>query len=236
MNLLLDTHAFIWCDDDPTRLGAAAQAACSDPANHLFLSAASAWEMQIKIMLGKLSLRNPLGQLITEQMRQNGVEILPVNLEHAPVHRGLRAVAGRGVREGQIGLRAGRILQRGQRITLPDKPAVGEVLGLAVCGDHGAILRFEMQATKGSGRIVPLGSIQKVMRESIEAAAQYVKAKREELGVTAEWRQSFDVAILATFMGVPKEGPSAGIALVVGTTTVQAVEEAIKAALIVPKS
>jgi len=34
-----------------------------------------------------------------------------------------------------------------------------------------------MQATKGSGRIVPLGSIQKVMRESIEAAAQYIKAK-----------------------------------------------------------
>ncbi|NDJ14614.1 MAG: BREX system Lon protease-like protein BrxL [Acidobacteriia bacterium] len=106
--------------------------------------------------------------------------------------------------------------QRVQRITVPDKPAVGEVLGLAVCGDHGAILRFEMQATKGSGRIVPLGSIQKVMRESIEAAAQYVKAKHEELGITAEWRQSFDVAILAAFMGVPKEGPSAGIALVVG--------------------
>ena len=106
--------------------------------------------------------------------------------------------------------------QRVQRINLPEKPAVGEVLGLAVSGDHGAILRFEMQATKGSGRIVPLGSIQKVMRESIEAAAQYVKAKHEELGITAEWRQSFDVAILATYMGVPKEGPSAGIALVVG--------------------
>jgi PIN domain nuclease of toxin-antitoxin system len=54
MNLLLDTHAFIWWDDDPKRLGAAAQAACFGPANHLFLSAASAWEMQIKIMLGKL--------------------------------------------------------------------------------------------------------------------------------------------------------------------------------------
>jgi len=155
--------------------------------------------------------------------------------------------------------------------------ALFERLGLAVCGDHGAILRFEMQATKGSGRIVPLGSIQKVMRESIEAAAQYVKAKHEELGVTAEWRQSFDVAFLATFMGVPKEGPSAGIALAVGIisalkglpvrndlamkevvipkdnlaeaqalpaaivqklkiTTVQAVDEAIKAALIAPKA
>ena len=101
-------------------------------------------------------------------------------------------------------------------LTLPNKPSVGEVIGLAVEGDHGCILHFEMQATKGSGRIVPLGSIQKVMRESIEAAAQYIKAKHEDLGITAEWRQNFDVAVLATFMGVPKEGPSAGITIVTG--------------------
>jgi len=93
---------------------------------------------------------------------------------------------------------------------------VGEVIGLAVEGDHGCILHFEMQATKGSGRIVPLGSIQRVMRESIEAAAQYIRAKHEDLGITAEWRKSFDVAVLATFMGVPKEGPSAGITIVAG--------------------
>jgi ATP-dependent Lon protease len=106
--------------------------------------------------------------------------------------------------------------QREQKVALPDAPAIGEVIGLAVAGDHGCILRFEMQATKGTGRIVPLGSIQKVMRESIETAAQYVRAKHEELGITAQWRQSYDVAILGTFMGVPKEGPSAGVALVTG--------------------
>jgi len=110
--------------------------------------------------------------------------------------------------------------QREQKVSLPEAPEVGEVIGLAVSGDHGCILRFEMQATKGTGRIVPLGSIQKVMRESIEAAAQYVKAKHEELGITAEWRQSYDVAILGTFMGVPKEGPSAGAALVTGIVSV----------------
>ena len=105
---------------------------------------------------------------------------------------------------------------RVQRVALPEKPSVGEVVGLAVEGDHGCILHFEMQATKGSGRIVPLGSIQRVMRESIEAAAQYIRAKHEDLGITAEWRKSFDVAVLATFMGVPKEGPSAGITIVAG--------------------
>ncbi len=43
-----------------------------------------------------------------------------------------------------------------------------------------------------------------------------VRLASSEFGITAAWRQRFDAAILATFMGVPKEGPSAGIALVVG--------------------
>jgi ATP-dependent Lon protease len=107
---------------------------------------------------------------------------------------------------------AGRV----HRVTLPMAPSVGEVIGLAVAGDHGCILHFEMQATKGSGRIVPLGSIQRVMRESIEAAAQYIKARHADLGISAEWRQNFDVAVLATFMGIPKEGPSAGVSIVTG--------------------
>lgn len=106
--------------------------------------------------------------------------------------------------------------ERVQKITLPAKPSVGEVIGLAVDGDHGCLLYFEMQATKGSGRIVPLGSMQRVMRESIEAAAQFIKAKSEDLGISPDWRENFDVAVLATFMGVPKEGPSAGITIVTG--------------------
>ena len=103
-----------------------------------------------------------------------------------------------------------------QKVALPEQPSIGEVIGLAVDGDHGCILHFEMQATKGSGRIVPLGSIQRVMRESIEAAAQYIKAKYEDLGIAADWRQNYDVAVLATFMGIPKEGSSAGVTIAVG--------------------
>jgi ATP-dependent Lon protease len=105
---------------------------------------------------------------------------------------------------------------RVQRVSLPASPAVGEVIGLAVEGEHGCILRFEMQATRGTGRIVPLGSIQSVMRESIEAATQYIRARAGELGITTDWRQGLDVAVLAAFMGQPKEGPSAGLAVATG--------------------
>jgi len=105
---------------------------------------------------------------------------------------------------------------RKQRIELPARPLVGEVVGLAVAGEQGVILRFEMQATKGHGRIVPLGSIQRVMRESVEAAAQYIRAHHKELDVAADWHENFDVAVLATMMAIPKEGPSAGITIVTG--------------------
>jgi len=105
---------------------------------------------------------------------------------------------------------------RVQKVTLPSKPSIGEVIGLAVDGERGCLLHFEVQATKGSGRVVPLGSIQRVMRESIEAAAQYIKAMYQSLGVTSDWRENFDIAVLATCMGVPKEGPSAGITIVTG--------------------
>lgn len=83
MRLLLDTHAFVWWDIDPTRLSPRALALCQDPGNQLVLSVASVWEMQIKIQLGKLHLENSLADMIAEQQRTNNIEILPVNLAHA---------------------------------------------------------------------------------------------------------------------------------------------------------
>jgi ATP-dependent Lon protease len=106
---------------------------------------------------------------------------------------------------------------REQKVTLPTAPRIGEVMGLAVIGDdRGCLLHFEMQATKGSGRIVSLGSMQKVMKESVAAAAQFVKTHAKEIGLPNDWQTNYDIAVLATMMGVPKEGPSAGITIVTG--------------------
>ena len=81
MKLLLDTHAFIWWDVAPQQLGAQARAACFAPGNELVLSVASVWEMQIKVMLGKLTLRKPLRQLISDQVQQNGLIVAAILLE-----------------------------------------------------------------------------------------------------------------------------------------------------------
>jgi ATP-dependent Lon protease len=73
-----------------------------------------------------------------------------------------------------------------------------------------------MQASSGSGRIIPLGSMQKVMKESVAAAAQFVKVNAKALGLPANWSEEKVVAVLATMMALPKEGPSAGITIVTG--------------------
>jgi PIN domain nuclease of toxin-antitoxin system len=64
VKILLDTHAFIWWDDEHTRLSPTALAACKDKNNTLLLSIASIWEMQIKIQLGKLKFSVPLSEKI----------------------------------------------------------------------------------------------------------------------------------------------------------------------------
>ena len=78
MKLLLDTHTFLWWDNDPSRLSARALSLCSDTANELILSVTSLWEMQIKRQLGKLELRLPLAEILEHQQSTNGIVVLPI--------------------------------------------------------------------------------------------------------------------------------------------------------------
>lgn len=82
MKLLLDTHAFIWWDSEPTQLSHRALALCQDRQNVLLLSVVSIWEMQIKLQLGKLRLTLPLREIVEHQQQTNNIEILPITLEH----------------------------------------------------------------------------------------------------------------------------------------------------------
>lgn len=82
MRILLDTHLFIWWDSEPEQLSSQARILCEDAENSLILSVASIWEMQIKQQLGKLRLRLPIAELVADQQRDNGIEVLPVVLPH----------------------------------------------------------------------------------------------------------------------------------------------------------
>jgi len=82
MKLLLDTHTFILWDSEPEKLSQRALELCRNPTNILLLSIASVWEMQIKLQLGKLSLKLPLAQMINTQQQTNQLELLSITVSH----------------------------------------------------------------------------------------------------------------------------------------------------------
>ena len=83
MNLLLDTHAFLWWIRDDQALGRKARRAIANERNHCFLSLASCWEMAIKKSLGKVEIPEPLDGFISEQLAANRFTLLPIDLRHA---------------------------------------------------------------------------------------------------------------------------------------------------------
>jgi PIN domain nuclease of toxin-antitoxin system len=91
VRLLLDTHTLLWALATPGKIPKRTAAAIRDPANSVFVSAASAWEVAIKAALGKLSA--DLDEIVRTSI-EVGFEELPVTLAHArrvrtlePLHR-----------------------------------------------------------------------------------------------------------------------------------------------------
>ena len=82
MNLLLDTHVFLWLNQQPEKLSKNVLALCEDSKNTLYLSHVSPWEIQIKSKLGKLNLQIPLQEMIATQQRDNDLKLLPITLQH----------------------------------------------------------------------------------------------------------------------------------------------------------
>jgi PIN domain nuclease of toxin-antitoxin system len=82
MNLLLDTHAFLWFIAGNSSLSRKARVAIEDENNRILLSVASLWEIAIKVSLGKIKLSEPFDILIPEQLTANGIELLDISVEH----------------------------------------------------------------------------------------------------------------------------------------------------------
>ena len=82
MNILLDTHAFLWFIDENPRLSEPARVLIEAEDSQPFLSMASLWEIAIKISLGKLQLERSYEAFIPQQLALNGIGILNFSLEH----------------------------------------------------------------------------------------------------------------------------------------------------------
>lgn len=82
MNLLIDTHTLIWYYQTDARMSPIGRTFIEDPANQVFVSAASHWELAIKISTGKLTLAKPFPDFLLHAITDNGFAILPIEPRH----------------------------------------------------------------------------------------------------------------------------------------------------------
>ncbi len=89
----------------------------------------------------------------------------------------------------------------------------GVVTGLAYTPAGGEVLHIEATRYPGKGQIILTGQIGDVMRESVQAALSLVRTRVIELGLTSEAFKDTDIHVHVPSGAVPKDGPSAGVAM-----------------------
>ena len=88
MRILLDSHVFIWVKSAPENLTDEARAAIIDPANDVYISVASAWELWLKHAKKPIAAVAPIlnggAASLLEACKASGIALLEITLEHAP--------------------------------------------------------------------------------------------------------------------------------------------------------
>ncbi|MBI1309325.1 MAG: endopeptidase La [Proteobacteria bacterium] len=97
---------------------------------------------------------------------------------------------------------------------------IGVVTGLAWTEVGGDILSIEATVLDGKGKLLTTGQLGDVMKESIQAAASYVRRRAEALKIPADFHEKHDIHIHVPEGATPKDGPSAGLAMVTALTSV----------------
>jgi ATP-dependent Lon protease len=178
--------------------------------------------------------------LLPKQLEANGLKAkqvkLPVDSIRLVIREYTREAGLRNLerRIGDLLRKAATKVARGQAEQVPiDEPAVREFLGprrfagdprkrtadpgvatgLAVTQVGGDVLFIEATAYPGKGRLQITGQLGEVMQESAQAALSWVRSHAEELGIDPDWFAEHDVHIHVPAGAVPKDGPSAGVAM-----------------------
>lgn len=83
MRVLLDTHTLIWAVDDVGKLSPTALTTLNDPANEHFVSAATVWEIAIKVGVRKLTLSLPFRDWVSRALTDLPANLLAITPDHA---------------------------------------------------------------------------------------------------------------------------------------------------------
>lgn len=156
-----------------------------------------------------------LESLISGYTKESGVRQLERNLAAL-----CRKCAARIVKENvkQIHITASNLSELlGPRRYLEEpaskEPLVGVVNGLAWTSVGGEILEVEVNVVPGAGKLVLTGNLGDVMKESARAALSYIRSRAVQLGIEPDFHSAKDIHVHFPEGAVPKDGPSAGIAI-----------------------
>jgi ATP-dependent Lon protease len=100
------------------------------------------------------------------------------------------------------------------------EPEIGAVTGLAWTATGGDLMVIEALCMPGSGRLTVTGQLGDVMRESVDAAHSYVRSRAALLGIDEKEFKDSDLHIHFPAGAIPKDGPSAGIAVTLAIASV----------------
>ena len=105
----------------------------------------------------------------------------------------------------------GKPIYRYEMANLKDE--VGIVRGLAWTPVGGDTLSIEVTPMRGNGKLVLTGQLGDVMKESAKAGISYIRSRAEELKIDSEFHNNMDIHLHIPEGAIPKDGPSAGIAM-----------------------
>ncbi len=104
---------------------------------------------------------------------------------------------------------------RFRKEVMASRNGIGVATGLAWTEVGGEVLEIEVTVLKGKGNLTLTGQLGEVMQESVQAALSYIRSRTKELGIKANFYAESDIHIHIPEGAIPKDGPSAGITMVV---------------------
>ena len=158
---------------------------------------------------------NALRQVIRLYTRESGVRQMERQLA-AVCRKVAREVVGgrhKKVRVTVANLRTYLGVPRYHATKAEKRDEVGVAQGLGVTDYGGQLMAVEVTVLKGKGEVMLTGKLGEVMRESAQAGLSYIRSRSERFGVEPDFHERYDLHVHIPEGALPKDGPSAGIAM-----------------------